>query len=372
MVLNSQICAHCVLDTSEPKITFNEKGICCFCDDYFEIAKQKKHQYSSTEKSKILEKYITQIKKDGEGKEYDCIIGVSGGVDSSYVAYIAKQQGLRPLAVHLDNGWDAELAVKNIEKICTKISIDLYTHVINWEEFKDLQLSFLKASVANAEAPTDHAIFATLYHLARKYKLKWIIDGVNHATEYIRADGEAAGYTYSDLKQIKGIHKKYGKVPLKTYPSMSYYQKLYYKYILGIKQFSILDYVDYNKEAALKLLSEQLGWRSYGAKHHESLFTKWHQVVYLPQKFGYDKRKLHLSDLILSGQMSREQAVEILSKPPIPPNEQVELEEYVQKKMGLSLIEYNDLLNRPPKSFKEYPNDEWIMKLYAKYKKRYE
>jgi N-acetyl sugar amidotransferase len=370
MALKDQICTHCVLDNSEPTITFDEKGICRYCNDYFEISKQKKHQYTLDEKEEHLKKYVDQIKRDGEGKEYDCIIGLSGGVDSSYVAFIAKQQGLRPLAVHLDNGWDAELAVKNIENICNKLDIDLYTHVINWEEFKDLQLSFLKASVANAEAPTDHAIFAVLYHLARKYKLKWIIDGVNHATEYVRSDGEGGGYAYSDLKQIKGIHKKFGKIPLKTYPSMSYYQKLYYKHLLKINQFSILDYVDYNKESALKLLSEQLGWRSYGAKHHESLFTKWHQVVHLTQKFGYDKRKAHLSDLILSGQMRREDALLELAKSPLPMPEQLELEEYVQKKLGLSPIEYQEILNNKPKSYKEYPNDEWIMKAYAKFKSR--
>lgn len=370
MELNAkQTCTYCILDTSEVTITFDEKGVCRYCNDYFEISKNRAENpitYSNSE----LQKHIEQIKKEGKNKEYDCIIGLSGGIDSSYVAYLSKQYGLRPLAVHLDNGWNAELAVKNIENICSKLDIDLYTHVINWEEFKDLQLSFLKASVANAEAPTDHAIFAILYIMARKYGIKWIIDGVNHATEYVRNGGEAGGYAYSDLKQIKGIHKKFGKVPLKTYPSMSYYQKLYYKHFIGVKQFSILNYVDYNKENALKLLYEQLEWRSYGAKHHESLFTKWHQVANLPQKFGYDKRKTHLSDLILSGQMSRKEALEEISKPPIPQNEQMELEQYVQKKLGLTEEEYKKMLRDTPKSYKEYPNDEWIINAYAKFKNR--
>jgi N-acetyl sugar amidotransferase len=366
--MNFQICTNCVLDTSEKKITFDEKGVCHYCNEYFEISKQTFYTMTSSEKSSKLKNYVDLIKKEGQGKEYDCIIGLSGGVDSSYVAYVVKQHGLRPLAVHLDNGWNAELAVKNIENICKKLDIDLYTHVINWEEFKDLQLSFLKASVANAEAPTDHAIFAILYKMARKYNIRWIIDGVNHATEYCRTDGEAGGYAYSDLKQIVGIHRKFGNVQLKTYPMMSYWKKLYYKHFIGVKQFSILDYVDYNNQKALIYLSSELGWRSYGAKHHESLYTKWHQVVNLSQKFKYDKRKAHLSDLILSNQLSRQQALETLEKPPIPITEKKELEEYVMKKLGLDIETYQKFLNEKPKSYKDYPNDEWIINLYKKYK----
>ena len=370
MAAITQTCTHCILDTSETAIAFDSKGVCQYCNTYFTLSETKNRKSSEQNTQQKLHEHIEQIKKDGRNKEYDCIIGVSGGVDSSYVAYLSKQYGLRPLAVHLDNGWDAELAVKNIENICKKLDIDLYTHVINWEEFKDLQLSFLKASVANAEAPSDHAIFSILYLMANKYGIKWIIDGVNHATEYVREGVETAGYTYTDLTQIKGIHKKFGKMPLKSYPTMSYYRKLYYRHLLGIKQFSILDYVEYNKEVALKLLHDQLEWRSYGAKHHESLFTKWHQVVYLVQKFGYDKRKLHLSDLVLSGQISRETALLEIAKPPLPQNEQIELEEYVQKKMGLTKEEYQQILSAAPRSYRDYPNDEWIINSYKKYKKR--
>ena len=284
------------------------------------------------------------------------------------MAQLIKKFELRALAIHLDNGWDAELAVKNIENICNKLNIDLYTHVINWEEFKDLQLSFLKASVRNAEAPTDHAIFAVLYNTAFKYKIKWIIDGVNHATEYTRNSLETGGgYGYSDLKQILGIHKIFGSMKLKTYPEMSYYKKLFYKHIYGIKQYSILDYVDYNKEAAKKILMDELGWRSYGAKHHESIFTKWHQVVYLIKKFGYDKRKLHLSDLILSGQITREDALIEILRPTIPTSDLEDLEDYVRKKLGLTLNQYDEILNAAPKSHREYPNDEWISIIYKKY-----
>ncbi len=369
--MKNLICSNCILDSTEPSIKFDEKGVCNFCNDYFEIQKQSFHVLTSEEKLEKLNKIVELIKKEGKGKDYDCIIGLSGGVDSSYVAYVVKNLGLRPLAVHLDNGWDAELAVKNIENICTKLDIDLYTHVINWEEFKDLQLSFLNASVANAEAPTDHAIFASLFNLTRKYRIKWIIDGVNHATEFSREmeNGSGGGYAYSDLKQIQGIHKIFGKIPIPTYPTMSYWKKLYLKKIVGIRQFSILDYVEYNKQDALKLLSEKLGWRSYGAKHHESIFTKWHQTVYLPEKFGYDKRRLHLSDLILSKQITRDEAINEIKKPALKDTEKIELEEYLMKKLGLTLDEYNRILNSKPKSYKEYPNQEWITKIYKRYGK---
>ncbi len=365
-----QICESCIMDTSEPSITFDDKGVCIYCNDYKIIQSNPKNNLSEKEKEEKLNQHLAQIKKDGEGKEYDCIIGLSGGVDSSYVACLIHKYGLRALAVHLDNGWDAELAVMNIENICNKLNIDLYTHVIDWEEFKDLQLSFLKSSVRNAEAPTDHAIFAVLHNLAKKYRIKWIIDGVNHATEFVRntrGEESGGGYAYSDLKQILGIHKIFSKEKLKTYPKMSYLRKLILRHILGVKQFSILNFVPYNKDEAKELLISDLGWRSYGAKHHESLFTKWHQVVYLVKKFGYDKRRLHLSDLILSGQLKREDALKEISMPPLPKNEIVDLEEYVMKKLGLSSHQYSEILNAKHKSFRDYPNHEWISRLYKKY-----
>ncbi|WP_435352562.1 N-acetyl sugar amidotransferase [Emticicia sp. SJ17W-69] len=363
---NYQICNRCVLDTSEPTITFDENGVCHFCNDFDKhiVAEEK----SIEEKKAELQSFIEQIRKDGKGKEYDCIIGVSGGVDSSYVALLVKEYGLRPLAVHLDNGWDDELAVKNIENICKILDIDLYTHVINWEEFKDLQLSFLKASVANAEAPTDHAIFALLYKMAIKYKVKWIIDGVNNATEFSRPTTTAAGYRYDDLKQIIGIHRIFGNQDLKTYPSLSISKKFFLRSIVKIKQFSILNYISYNKEQAKEILIEKLGWRSYGAKHHESLYTKWHQVKYLPHKFGYDKRRLHLSDMILSGQITREEALDELKKPPLDPQNIKELERYVMKKLDITELEYQQILDAKPNPFSNYPNNKYVLDIFRKAK----
>jgi hypothetical protein len=290
-------------------------------------------------------------------------------VDSSYVAWLVKNQGLRPLAVHFDNGWNSELAVSNIEQICSRLDIELYTYVVDWEEFRDIQVAFLKAGVANAETPTDHAIFATLYNLAKKFKVQYIVDGVNHATEFVRRNFTASGWVYSDLKHLKAIHKIFGTIPLNTFPTMSFYKKAWLQKMMGIRQVSILNFTDYVKEDALQMLQKELGWRNYGSKHHESTFTKWHQIIYLPKRFGFDKRRMHLSDLILGGQISREQALEELNKPAVSAVELKELEKYVQKKLGLSPLEYQKLLISPPVSYKEYPNDEKVLKLYQQFKK---
>jgi len=361
-----KICKSCVLDTNVAGLQVDENGICQYCHQF----DRQKSQIvlNKAEKEEELNHHINLIKSDGSGKAYDCIIGLSGGVDSSYVAWLLKQKGIRPLAVHFDNGWNTEIAVSNIENICHKLNIELFTYVVDWEEFKDIQLSFLKAGVANAEAPTDHGIFATLYKLANQFKLKYIVDGVNHATEFVRKDFKAAGWAYSDLRQLKGIHKKFGTIPLKTFPTMSLYKKAWLQKLKKIEPISILNYTDYVKSDAITLLQNEVGWRSYGGKHHESTFTKWHQVVYLPTRFGFDKRKVHLSDLVLFGQITREQAIMELSKPLIGEEEAKQLHLYVQKKLGLSESEYNQLLHTPPVDYTAYPNDEFIMNLYKKVK----
>ncbi len=358
-----RVCTNCVLDTSEPTIVFNGEGVCNFCTDFQH--KEKKTTQPAAELEKKLQSAIAQIKQQGQDKQYDCIIGLSGGVDSSYVAWLVKQHGLRPLAVHFDNGWNAELAVYNIEHICKKLNIDLYTHVVDWEEFKDLQMSFLKAGVANAEAPTDHGIFAILYQLAKKFGVKYIIDGVNTATES-NISLTVGGWIYADLVQLNAIHDKFGTVRLKTFPRLGLLQKMYYRKILKINQFSILNYVPYNKAEVKAFLQSELGWRDYGGKHFESIFTKWHQSVYLPQRFGFDKRRLHLSDLILNKQMSREAALKELEKPALSQNETDQLEEYVQKKLGFTQQQYDEIKAAPPKSYKDYPNSEKWVSLYKK------
>lgn len=358
------ICSQCVLDSSIAGISFNEKAVCNYCEALSKIpARTNLHKGE-------LDKIINEIKEDGKNKAYDCVIGLSGGVDSSYVAYLVKTMGLRPIAVHLDNGWDAEIAVNNIHQICEKLDIDLYTHVVDWQEFRDIQKSFLKASLANAEIPTDHAITAILFKIARKYKVNYIIDGVNHATEIVREGFRAGGYHFSDLHHLKAVHKQFGSVKIKSYPTLSYFRKFYYRSVLKIKQVSILDYIDFNKQEAIKVLADKVNWKSYGGKHHESIFTKFFQVVLLPEKFNFDKRKIHLSDMILSGQISREEALRQLEEPPIPTQERKELISYFKKKMGYSDAEYDEMISAKPRSHKEFPNQEWIIDAYKKYMKK--
>ena len=356
-----QICANCVLDTSVTNLYLDQNGICQYCNEYDQYIAR----VNSFHDPLTLQALLNKIKENGKNKEYDCIIGLSGGVDSSYVAYLLKEKyNLRPLAIHLDNGWNDELAVMNIENVCKILNIDLITHVIEWEEFKDLQLSFLKASLANAEAPTDHAIFAILYKMAAKYNIKWVIDGGNYQTEYSRKGFKTSGYTYVDLYHIKAVHKIFGQIKLSSFPQLSYLKKLYYRKIKGIKQIGILNYIDYNKEEAKTTLQQKLNWTNYGSKHHESLFTKWHQCVNLIKKFSFDKRRIHLSDLILSKQLSRDEAIEILLQPPLNEIKTKELEEYVTKKLEFSETEYDNLLNSKPISYKKYPNQEWLINLY--------
>ncbi len=348
-----QICTHCVMDTSDPDIEFNKDGVCNHCLKFEELIKQ--HIPGSEESLKKLSKLIERIKKDGKGKEYDCIIGLSGGVDSSYVALLVNKFGLRPLAVHLDNGWNSELAVENIENIIKKLNIDLYTIVIDWEEFRDLQLAYLYASVIDIEAISDHAIIATMHKLANKNKIKYIISGTNIATESILP--ESWYYKHkTDYRNIKDIYKKHGSGrKLKTYPRITWFKMLYYNYFLNLTTISILNYIDYKKENVIKLISEELGWKSYGDKHHESIITKFYQAYILPKKTGFDKRRAHLSNLICSKQISREIALNELTIPVYKSDLDLNNDiNYFKKKLEISNNEFDKIINTQPKSHYEY------------------
>ncbi|MBW7845357.1 MAG: N-acetyl sugar amidotransferase [Bacteroidia bacterium] len=348
-----QICTHCVMDTSDPDIEFNKDGVCNHCLKFEELIKQ--HIPGSEESLKKLSKLIERIKKDGKGKEYDCIIGLSGGVDSSYVALLVNKFGLRPLAVHLDNGWNSELAVENIENIIKKLNIDLYTIVIDWEEFRDLQLAYLYASVIDIEAISDHAIIATMHKLAKKNKIKYIISGTNIATESILP--ESWYYKHkTDYRNIKDIYKKHGSGrKLKTYPRITWFKMLYYNYFLNLTTISILNYIDYKKENVIKLISEELGWKSYGDKHHESIITKFYQAYILPKKTGFDKRRAHLSNLICSKQISREIALNELTIPVYKSDLDLNNDiNYFKKKLEISNNEFDKIINTQPKSHYEY------------------
>ncbi len=354
---NQKICTRCVMDTSDSDIQFDEKGTCNQCRRYEEL--MRSILCSDEEKHQKLKSLVNKIKEKGKNKEYDCIIGVSGGVDSTMVAYTVKKLGLRPLAVHVDNGWNSELSVKNIEQTCKVLDIDLYTRVLDWEEFKDLQLSFLKSLFINVEMPTDHAIMAVLFQIADEKKIQYIISGSNLATEGILPNSWV--YDIKDWRFIEGIHRKFGKLKLKTFPHYSLIDLFYYLFIKRIKFATILDYIEYNKKDVVKLIEKELGWKYYGGKHYESIYTRFYQGYILPRKFKIDKRRAHLSTLICSGQITREEALEELKKDPYPSKEMMqEDKEYVIKKFGLTGEEFEKIMSQPIKTFKSYPNNSFL------------
>jgi len=344
------------MDTTDIEIEFDDKGVCSHCQLYENT--QKKLYFPNKEGKKKLDTIIQKIKNSSKSNNYDCVIGLSGGVDSSYLAYILKKEypELRILAIHVDGGWNSELAVSNIENIVKKLDIDLYTRVIDWEEMKDLQVAYLKSSLANQDVPQDHAFFATLYEQALKYNIKYFLTGYNLATESILPS--SWGYNAMDSIQIKDIHNTFGKKKLKNYTFLSFFQKhIYYPYIKKFKTIAPLNYLQYDKNEAKKIISKELDWRDYGGKHHESIFTKFFQSYYLPKKFGYDKRKAHLSSLIASGQLSRNEALSILEKPLYEVNELKNDKEFISKKLGISTAELETLIALPNKNFTDYKSE---------------
>lgn len=355
-----KICSRCVMDTTDPSITFNEVGICNHCIDYQERAKTIiKHD----EEGRVeLQKIIDDAKDKGKGRDYDCIIGLSGGVDSSYVAYKVKRLGLRPLAVHFDSGWNSEQAVKNIENIVQKLEIDLYTHVCDWREMRDLQLSYFKAGVINADIPMDHAFMVVLHNIARKKNIKYFFSGHNFETEAILPKDWV--YKATDSTNIKAIQKKFGSVHLKHFPLESIIMNLYTRFVFGLKKVNILDFEKYNKAEAMALIETELGWKYYGGKHYESIFTRFYQGYYLPMRFNVDKRRAHLSTLINSGQMERAEALEELKKQSYPDEKLLQQDmEFVPKKLGISVSEFQKIMSEPVHSHKDYANDQWIRNL---------
>lgn len=357
-----KICTRCVMDTTDPEITFDANGVCSHCTKYDAEARAIVERADAGRAEPELRAVVNRIKAVCKGREYDCVIGLSGGVDSTYVAYEVKKRGLRPLAVHFDSGWNSELAVSNIENIVKKLDIDLYTFVVDWEEMRDLQLSFFKASVANCDTPTDHAFLAVLYRTAAEHNIPYIITGTNFATESILP--RAWGYSPADLTHLRAIQKQFGSVSLRNYPTLGFWKRyLYYPLIKRIKVFRILNYLPYNKAEVKDLITRELDWRDYGGKHYESLFTRFFQAYYLPVKFGYDKRLAHLSSLIVSGQMTREAALKELELPTHPPEKLSEEKEFVAKKIGISLEEFERILAQPVKPYKEYPTEEFLYKM---------
>lgn len=343
------------MDTSDSEIRFDENGVCGHC-----TAMERRLKSIVKTDPFVLERIVTRIRNAGKGKQYDCILGISGGTDSTYLAYLAKEFGLRPLAVHLDNGWNYELAVQNIEHVLNHLGIDLYTHVLDWDEFRDLQVAFLKASTPDCEVPSDHAINGTLFQTAHRFRIKYILQGTNMRTEGIMATSWS--YGQYDWHYIRSVHHRFGTVPLKDYPHFSLMSRITNFAIRRLRVISLLNYVDYQKEAATTLLKEKLDWRDYGVKHGESVYTRFYQSYILPKKFGADKRRGHLSSLIVAGQVTREQALQELSKPPYPEEQMASEREYVIKKLGLTEAQFAKIMQTPPKTYRDYPNQAGLCK----------
>ena len=348
-----RICSRCVLDTSVPDITFDDEGVCQFCHQYDERI-QNEH-WSQNTGAQSLAQIAEEIRKAGRHRKYDCIMGVSGGADSTYVAYLAvKKFGLRPLAIHVDNGWNTDLAVQNIEHTMSVLGIDLHTIVLNWKEFRDLQRSFLFAGIANVEIPTDHSIVASLFGEANKRQLKYILTGSNLVTEAVLPDSWM--HDAYDLRLIRSVHKNYGKVKLKTFPTLSYRRLFFLLTFLNYKFINVLNYEPYIKDQVKELLEREIGWRDYGGKHNESTFTKFFQGYILPRKFGIDKRKAHLSNLVLAGQMNRDQALAVLKTPYLPSSELENEKTYVIKKLGFSEKEFDLIMVGHIRSARSFPH----------------
>lgn len=352
-----QRCVRTIMDTTDPDIWFDEQGVSSHVIRFETNLAAGVRAAQAGERLGELQELVERIKKAGKGKPYDCVIGISGGVDSSYLALQAVKLGLRPLAVHFDSGWNSELAVDNIHNLVTKLGLDLYTHVVDWREMKDLQLSFFKASVANADTPTDHAFGWVAYSQAKKYGVKYILSGANFASESILPT--AWGYDAGDAKHVAAIQKRFGSVKLKTYPLMGLVKRnLWYPEVERIHTVALLNYSPYIYSDAKRVIAEELGWRDYGGKHYESVFTRYFQGYYLPHKFGFDKRLAHFSSLILSNQMTRDEALMQLDETNYPEKLREQDHEFIAKKLGITVGELERINELPPVHYTSYPNAE--------------
>ena len=356
-----QRCTRCVMDTTDSKISFDENGVCDHCRNFDKNIKPYWH--ANEDRLEDLLRIAAEIKEAGKNSDYDCILGLSGGADSSYLAYVAKEiMGLRPLAFVVDTGWNLNVAVENIEKIVKGLKLDMYTEVINWKEMADFQLAMFKSQISSQDAPQDHAIFAALYNYAAKHNIKYVLTGSNTSTEFIRPPVE---WLYmNDLTLYKDIHKKFGNIPLKTYPTCSMLKyRIIYHYIYGMKRIYPLDYVVYDKAKAEEFLHEKYGWTKYANKHYENVFTRFFEGYYLPHKFGFDTRKNVLSNQILAGTMSREKALEILASNPYDEDQMQRDKKYIAKKLSISVEEFDEIIEGENKTPADYKNSMWIIKL---------
>ena len=354
-----KICNNCVMDTTDQNIIFDENGICDHCNTYYQKILPNWHKGN---KGRVkLEKIINKIKKDGKGKDFDCIIGMSGGIDSSYLTYIAKEKlDLRPLIFHVDAGWNSQIAVNNIEMLVDKLGLDLFTEVINWNEMRDLQLSYFKSGLPNIDTPQDHAFFAMMYKFAQKYNVKNILTGANYSTECIRNPIDWM-YYQSDVVQLRDVQKRFGSIKLKTFPTTNILNhKFILPYIKNIRIFRPLNYTEYIKKDAVDLLSKKFGWQPYPQKHFESRFTKFYESYWLFERFGYDVRRVQFSSLILTNQMKRSEAIKILKNKPYDEENIKHDIEFVANKLKVSVADINHYFSLPKRNYKSYRSQKYI------------
>ena len=351
------------MDSSDPNIIFDERGCCDYCNNFKSAILPNWH---IDQKGEDALKFLAEkIRQEGKGKDFDCIIGISGGLDSSYVAYVVKEKmGLRPLLFHVDAGWNTVQAVGNIEKLVDGLGLDLYTEVINWEEMKDLQVAFLRSQIPDQDLPQDAAFFSSLYKFARKYKIKYIITGSNYSTECCREPEEWGGYLGIDKRLFKDIHSRFGKRPLETFPLVDILvSKVFYQQIIGMKVAMPLNLVPFIKKDAENELERRFGWQKFQHKHHESRFTRFYEDYWLPRKFGFQKRRAHFSSLIMTGQMTREQALVRVAHPEMDEHfSQLEFE-YVANKLDLTVNELQDIFDDKNKTYRDYRNKRWLIVL---------
>ena len=361
-----RVCTRCVMSTTDPEISFDAEGRCNHCTDYLDRIENLTYRPGTSERE--LAAIVERIKAAGRRKEYDCVIGISGGIDSSYAAYVVKSLGLRPLAVHMDNGWNSDTAAKNIKNVARTLGIDYQSAVLDWEEFRDLQLAFLRASVPEIETPTDIAIPAALHRVAAENGVRFIIMGGNYVTEGILP--RAWHYNAKDVRFLRAVHRRFGSGKLGTFPTFGFVKETYYKVFKRIRLVYVLNHVPYSKTEAMKKLQEELGWEYYGGKHYESKITGFVQSYLLPIKFQIDYRRATLSSQICAGEITREEALEILKTPPVDAERAQHEKVYVAKKFGITLEEMDAILAVPPRTHRDYPNNERLLELlYGVYRR---
>lgn len=365
-VLNYQICAKTIMDTTDPDIVFDENGVSDYYHNYQQniLPNWNKGASGYDELMKVAEK----IKNEGKGKDFDCIIGISGGLDSSYTAYIAKEiMGIRPLLFHVDAGWNTDKAVGNIEKLCNGLGLDLFTEVINWEEMKDLQRAYLFAQIPGQDAPQDIAFFSALYKFASKHKIKYVLTGANYSTECCKEPPAWGAYPGIDKLLVMDIYKKFGQNKLKTFPILDILEyKVLYQVFFGMKVFKPLNLVPYFKNDAEELLNVKFGWEKFQHKHHESRFTRFYEDYWLARKFGFEKRRAHFSSLILTEQMTREEALQRISRPELDEKTLKNEFEYIAHKLDFTTDELQNIFEGENKTFIDYRNKRWLVNLGAK------